>query len=305
MQDKLDLHQLVIDTMQAFGPFYREAMRQAIDETGVPNTWFILYRARGADPQPLSLERCAETAPYANPERLSGYLEELVKEECLERVGEDVYILTDLGRKNVERPYQVAQANMADLEYLPKQELEQLNGLLWRIVEASLLAPEPENKWHLRASRKCDPGDGVEGALKTDQYLTDLVIHRDDVHPAAWRPYGVSGRTWETLTLIWNGEATTAAKVLELREGRGYTEEEFGTSLKELVELGWIKPGDEGYQMTEKGRKVRQEAEDTTNQLYFAPWDTLSEEELEQLSDLLARAKAGLEELAEGLEQPE
>jgi hypothetical protein len=56
----------------------------------------------------------------------------------------------------------------------------------------------------------------------------------------------------------------------------------------------------DGYRVTEKGQALRQEAEDATDQYFFAPWACLSGDEKVQLHDLLTRLKNELNELAEG-----
>jgi len=57
MIDKTALRTLLEDTMRAFMPFYQEAMRKAIQDSGAPNNWFGLSLAYGSDPQPFTVER--------------------------------------------------------------------------------------------------------------------------------------------------------------------------------------------------------------------------------------------------------
>jgi DNA-binding MarR family transcriptional regulator len=291
VSDKQQLWTLVTETMQAFMPFYREAMMKAIEESGVPDAWFALSLARGMDPEPFSLQRFHDMYPYMALQRQRDVLEELAREDGLEAVGENAYRITDIGREIVQDIYHAARESLKTVAHLPLSEMEQLNNLLLRLVEATLNAPEPENKWAIAASRANDPGENWGEAAKTDQYLTDLYMFRDDAHIAAWKPYGVSGRTWETLSFIWEEQAHTAAKLAEKRSPRGFTQQDYTQSLAELVKLGWIEPAAEGYQITEKGRALRQEAEDTTNHYFFAPWDSLNSEEQAQLYDLLNRLK--------------
>jgi hypothetical protein len=48
-----------------------------------------------------------------------------------------------------------------------------------------------------------------------------------------------------------------------------------------LINLSWIKQAQEKYHLTEEGQTVRQTAEQTTNEIFYAPWSILSPSELE------------------------
>ncbi|MBU0704897.1 MAG: hypothetical protein KKC18_13640, partial [Chloroflexi bacterium] len=91
--------------------------------------------------------------PYSAPERFVEALEELARLELLERVGEGAYRLTDLGRGAVEAIFETAHQGLDTIEPLPAGEMDQLNSLLYHLVEATLAAPEPEEKWALTYSR--------------------------------------------------------------------------------------------------------------------------------------------------------
>jgi ribosomal protein S19E (S16A) len=302
MTDRLAIWTLMTETMQAIGPFYREAMTEGIQASGVPDFWFGLYLAQGTDPQPFTVQRYQDMFPYTSRERQRENLEQLRKAEYLEQVGEDAYVLTDAGRKVVEGTFQAAQEAMEDVVHLPMAEAEQLNDLLWRIVEYALSGPMPETKWALLTSRRCDPGEDATGIVKTDQYLTDLVMYRDDAHIAASKNYGVNGRTWETLTFVWNEEARTAEALAERLGFRGFTAEDYAKSLSRLEELGWIEPVEKGFQVTDEGRALRDQAEDNTNLIHFECWDILTEKEIGLMADLLTRAKDNLVAMAEARE---
>ena len=85
----------------------------------------------------------------------------------------------------------------------------------------------------------------------------------------------VDGHTWEVLTFIWNGDATTAEKLVERLPYRQYTADDYQVTLEDLVQRGWIEAGADGYCVTEAGKKIRDDAEDATNQNYFSPWKIL------------------------------
>ncbi len=299
MMDKEQWWSLVEETMRAFSPFYREAMQQAIQDSGVPDNWFALSLARGSDPAPLTVERFHAMSPYTAWERVAEMLEELARLEMLERVGEDAYRLTDLGREAVEDIFGAAHQSLGAIEPLPADEMDQLNDLLYRLVQATLEAPQPENKWAIAYSRWTDPGEDAPGAVKADQYLTDLVRFRDDAHIAAWKPYNVSGHGWEALTFVWRDEAHTAEELAETLSVRGRSVEVYAEALSDLASRGWIEETPDGYRVTEEGRALRQQAEEATNSLFFAPWTSLSDDENAQLQGLLTQLQNNLQDMAE------
>ncbi|MCP4543543.1 MAG: hypothetical protein GY832_41045 [Chloroflexi bacterium] len=295
MFDKAELRSLIQDTMQAFSPFYQEAMGKAIQESDAPNSWFGLSLAHGSDPQPFTIERYQEMAPYASPGRFVEMLEELAQLELLERVGEEAYRLTDLGRGAVEHIFDAAHQGIGSIEPLPADEMDRLNSLLHRVVQATLDAPEPAEKWAMAYSRWTDPGEDAPGAAKTDQYLTDLLRYRDDAHIAAWKPYDVSGHAWEAFTFIWRDELGTADELVERLPFRAHPVEEYQKALQDLAGRGWLVEEAGAYKLTDKGKQVREEAEEATDRHFFVGWSALSKEELTQLQDLLSRAKLSLQ----------
>jgi Mn-dependent DtxR family transcriptional regulator len=297
MLGKKQLWDLATETMQAFAPFYREAMQKAIQDSGAPDNWFFLNLARASDPAPVAVEHLDALFPYTAPQRYTQALEELAQLELLERVGENAYRLTDLGREAVEDIFQAAHQELEKVEPLPPDEMDQLNSLLCRLVEATLEAPRPLDKRAIASSRWTDPGEGAHAAVKADQYLTDLFRFRDDAHLAAWRPYEVSGVAWEALTLIWRDEAHTAAELAERLSFRAYTVEDYEEALQGLAARGWIAEEEDHYKLTAQGAQIREEAEETTDRHFYTGWSALSGDELAQLESLLARANEKLQAL--------
>jgi len=288
--DKTELRTLLEDTMRAFMPFYQEAMRKAIQDSGAPNNWFGLSLAHGSDPQPFTVERYQAMSPYNARERFVEMLEGLTQLELLERVGESAYRLTDMGRGTVEGIFDAAHQGLGTIEPLPSDEMDQLNNLLYRMVQATLEAPEPKDKWALAYSRWTDPGEDASGSIKADQYMTDLLRYRDDAHIAAWKPYDVSGQTF-----IWRGDASTAEELAERLSFRAHPVEDYAEALQDLAARGWLVEEAGTYKLTAEGKRIREEAEEATDRHYYVGWSALSKEELAQLEDLLTRAKEGLQ----------
>jgi len=291
MNDQKQLWSLAQEAMRAFEPFYREVMRKAIEDSGVPDDWFALHLARGSAPAPFTVERYHALSPYTARGRQVETLGKLAQLELLERVEEEAYRLTDPGRETVEAIFGAAHQALGAAEPLPAGEMGELNRLLRRLVEATLEAPEPEDKWAIASSRWTDPGEDAAPSVLTDQYLTDLIRFRDDAHLAAWKPYAVSGHAWEALTFVWRGEAGTAAELVEKLPYRSRTVEDYRDALRDLVTRGWVVEESGTYSLTEAGTGVREDAEEATNRLFFAPWACLNGSETARLRELLARMR--------------
>jgi len=293
---------LIHETMVAFAPFYRSAMQAAIRTWELPDNWFPLSLARGAQPAPLSLDRYHDLTPYTARAQCAQALERLAGLAFLERVGLDAYRLTDTGREALDDVFGAAHAGLADVHPLPEEALRPLNALLSRLVAATLEAPEPQEKWAIVYSRWTDPGAGATGSVVTDQYLTDLLRFRDDAHMAAWKPYGVSGHAWEALTFLWRDQAHAAKALAEQLSFRGHSPEAYAQALAGLADRGWVQVTSDGYQITEQGRTLRQRAEDATDHYFFAPWADLSASEIDQLGALLTRLRDHLQSMVEANE---
>ncbi|MBN2500687.1 MAG: hypothetical protein JXB38_07925 [Anaerolineales bacterium] len=290
-----------IETMQAFGPFYRDEMLKAIEDSGLENRWFPLHLARGIEPEPLSVKRYYALGPYPNIETRVAILEELAETAYMDKVGEDAYRVTEPGKALVEGIFEAAHISLGKVSFLADEEMAEIAALLKKLVKAVEAGAEPPAKWPLEHSRATDPGEGSSYASQIDQYLTDLYFFREGAHIAAWEPYGVAGYVWETLTFLWNEEeeANTGAALAERLQGRGYTEEDYAQALEKLVEMGWAEAVKDGYQITEQGRRIRDEGEAETDRICFSSWDGLSEAEQAKLYTLLTRLKAKLGELTE------
>jgi hypothetical protein len=276
--------------------------RAAAEEAGLPAGsyfgWFL--PALGLDPEPVSARRLATWAPYTALALNESRLEANARLGLLRRTGEGEYYLTEAGRTAVKRIIAAAYAAMAGLQPLPEADLSRLADLLRRLVEASLAAPEPPDRWRLRLSRRTDPGESAPIVARIDQYLTDLNAYRDASHLAAWQPYGVNGAAWEAFTYLWRGEADTLEDLSIALARRGHPPEVYAQALADLVARGWLTEEDGRYRVTRAGAGLRQEAEEATDRYFYAPWACLDEGELAELSGLLARLREGLSKAPAG-----
>lgn len=302
--NNVDLWPLMWEAWGALTAHYGPAIDHAAEELGIPlGEWYgWLMAARVFEPEPVSAQRLHVRSAYTSLARLEASLARGEHLGLLERADAGAAPkgdgserrLTRAGRSGVQRLIEAAYAAMAPLRPLPEADLLRLAGLLQRLVEANLAAPESPGKWCLRIARHFDPGAGAPVMVRLDQYLSDLSAYRDDSHLAAWRPYGISGHAWEAFTLITRGTVGTLDELVAKLARRGYTREDYAIALQELVERGWISREGETYSVTERGRDLRQEAEAATNRYFFGAWDCLGEEEVNELRELLARFRDAL-----------
>lgn len=269
-----------------------------------PSTFFPLLLATGNSPEPMSATMYANRQPYVNPSRTSKLLAESATKGYLSKVNGG-FSVTEAGVSAINEVNDAFYTYLGEIDPLAGDGSGELAGLLQRLVEACLKADEPANKWAITNSNNSHPEKEYGFLARIDQYLDDLNAFRDDAHIASWKPYGVDGRSWESMTLFWRKEVSSAADLVEKLTVRQYSEEEYAQSLKKLEELGWLAKSAGGYQVTEKGQEIRQKAEEMTNECFFTPWSCLDSGEMNRLLNLLVRMKFGLEKLAEEEPQPE
>jgi len=275
-------------TAQSFGPHYQDAMQGFLQEAGYQRgDWFVSFLAFGLDPAPLTAVFFNSMYPYGNITNHEATLAGTAERGYLAQES-DGYRLTDNGRLYIEKFYEVTGAALTAVSLPTPNQTDKIAALLARIVAATTIAAEPVEKPQFLLSRRSDPGTNNSALLRIDQYLTDLIRFRDDAHIAAWEKEGVDGKTWETFTTVWRGQAKTAVTLAERFAGRGHDEAAYTTALEHLTALGWIEEGEDGYTITPVGDKLRQEVEALTNTYFFTGWSALSDDEAVELDTMLA-----------------
>lgn len=208
----------------------------------------------------------------------------------------DGYTRTEKGLKIAIKLWRAAGYSIADLKPIPTKNLQRLFGYFDRLIEASLAAPEPPS--HFYISHKRDN----YGRYGTECPLEDFVVrfgslstYRDDAHIAVWQAHGVEGHVWDMFTRLWqNASPASSEQLFEKVAYRGIPLEMVVHDLHNLPERGWVESKDSAYQLTAEGKRIREEAEASTDQYFFAPWSCLSETELEDLSNLAVQLRDGL-----------
>jgi hypothetical protein len=258
----------------------------------------LVQLAYGFRPEPIKPEFVFKRAPYGNPDDLVSQIEGAVERGWLVAMGEDRYSVSARGTEVTAGLFELGDQIFGELETLSDGELERIIALLFTVVETARQLPEPAEKWALSWGTRFDRGPDAPLMVRARRHMLDLFSYRDDVHIAAWQPYGASGQEWEAFTMIWQGDAATAAELAEKLSHRRYDEDAYDQALQNLVAWGWITKEDGAYVATEKGKELRQEAEDATDRYFDAAWVSLSDAEMEEIKGLLGK-------LAEVLKPPE
>ena len=254
--------------------------------------------AYGFRPEPIKPEFMFKRTPYANPENLVSLMDGAAERGWLKALGEEHYTVSPRGTEATAGLFELGDRLFGELETLPEGELERIIALLFTVAETARQLPEPAEKWALSWGAKFDRGPDAPLMVRVRRHMLDLIAYRDDAHIAAWQPYGASGQEWEAFTMVWQGDAATAAELAEKLPYRNYDEDAYEKALLSLVARGWLVKEDEAYAATEKGKKLRQEAEDATDRYFDAAWVSLNEAEMEEIKVLLGK-------LAEILKPPE
>ncbi len=278
----------------------RPAMEtQAADDGLEDRDSYLLAVSLDFEPETTSVAKLAVRNPYVARHSLEAGLAKLAEQRLLEPAGADEYRITSAGHAAMRRSNEVFSLLDA-LEPLPRADVERSASLLLRLVEACLAAPEPLEKPCIAYNRHSDPGAQAAPLFRILQYVSDLNAFRDDAHLSAWRSLGVSGPAWEAFTFLWHGEAHTADELAAKLPNRQHTSADYASALRALAQRGWIEPsaGAGGsFQLTGRGKALREKVEDATDRVYYAPWSCFNDAERDELGDLLVRLREALNEM--------
>ncbi len=293
------------EASQAIYAATRPFVGPIVNETGLtqPRVVQALLLARAVEPDSISPERILQRYPYDARTSWEQPLIILVERQLLEAQGDGSYRLTPGGRAITTRILKEFYAGLAGIEksiepvYLAT-EIDRLASLLNQIVTACFKAPIDRSG--LNASHGLAPNGEAAALAHIDQALDDLNVFRDDAHLAAWRPFAVTGQAWEFFTFLWRGAVKNAAEMTEKAAFRGYSREAYQSALGDLIGRGWVRAtGENTFEVTEAGRKVREEAEVVTDRNFYTPWSVLSAANANDVRDLLTRLKRALAQTAE------
>ena len=250
----------------------------------------------------FSVEEFQNRDPFSNPEQFEKLFVRLNVKGWIEPAPDDRFRIPDHTRKAVKQIIDSGDAHLPSLDSFKNIDLERLKVLVKKIVlammskDSSLGFPQ---RWavfkRFRVATKESPV-----LVKIREYLMDVFAYRDDSHLTAARPhFNQAGIVWSTFDAVSSGSAVTAPRIAEAMAFRGYEVEDYDIALKAAKEIGWIEEIDSagGFRLTEKGTRLREQVEEKTDEYFYQPWSTLTNEELDELHDLLTKLRDRLREL--------
>lgn len=268
-----------------------------IEDTAVRNDLPIelyLYSELGLDR--FSIQDFQRRDPFSNPEQFERLFVRLNLKGWIEPMTDGSFRVTEKARETARFLIQAGDVQLSDFDGMPAHDLKRLLILLKQLVMECCLAPEPPRKWAiLKRFRVAD--EQYPPIMQIREYLMDLFAYRDDSHLSASRPYfNDAGIVWMVLGALEKGDAANAAQMAEKMAFRGYEIEDYEIAIQAAIELGWaeLDSRPNKFCLTQEGRRLREQAEQDTNEYFYAPWSVLPREELQELHGLLIKLHSGL-----------
>ncbi len=268
-----------------------------IEETAVRNDIpFELYLYAELGLEYFSLENFQKRDPFTNPEQFEKLFARLDVKGWIEPQPDEEYKVTEMARAGVKYIIMAGDAKLPAPESMPEIDLERLKTLVKQIVLANDSAPEPPEKWAIQKRfRVADRESPV--LVKIREYLMDLFAYRDDSHLAAARPhFNQAGIVWTVLGAAAGGSSVTAENLTEKLALRGYEVNDYVIALQAAQEIGWLEEASDSgiFRITQKGSEIREQVEKKTVEYFYAPWSVLTQDELDELYELLSKLREGL-----------
>ena len=284
---------LIYSVIQQFWSITEPHIEDAAIRNDIPIELY-LYSELGLDR--FSLQDFRRRDPYSNPEQFERLFVRLNIKGWIEPMSDGSFLVTEKARETARFLIEAGDVQLSDFASMPAHDLRRLLTLLKQIVMECCLAPEPPGKWAiLKRFRVAD--EHYPPIMQIREYLLDLFAYRDDSHLSASRPYfNDAGIVWIVLGALWKGEAVNAEQIAEKMVFRGYDMEDYEIAIQAAMELGWVEPGNrpENFCLSEEGRHLREQAEQLTDEYFYAPWSVLAQDEVEELHELLAKLHIGL-----------
>ena len=239
----------------------------------------------------FSIKDFQKRDPFSNPEQFERLFVRLNLKGWIEPMLDGSFRVTEKARETARFLIQAGDVQLSDFAGLTEQELKRLLALLKQLVLESCLMPEPPGKWAiLKRFRVAD--EQYPPIMQIREYLMDLFAYRDDSNLSASRQYfNQGGIVWLVLGALETGDAVNAGQMAEKMAFRGYDVEDYEIAIQAALELGWVEPGSrpDRFGLTEEGRRLRAQAEQDTNEYFYAPWTVLTQDEIIELHGLLAK----------------
>ena len=245
------------------------------------------------EPEAATAARLSVRGPYTSDEVYRTRLADLAGRGYLAEAEPGAYRLSQQGRSELEAAMQDGYQAMTAADPLDWKDGQQLVDMLLQLVRACLDAPPPPDTWSISLSYKLMPVAELRLPL-IEQAITCLSSYRDDAHLAAWRPSNLSPTALESLTLLWREQAASLSELFERLASRGRPQVEYARALEELRGRGYLTGADKALRLTPAGQAFRQQVEQDTDRMFYAPWECLNAADRQRMAVLLEQLQTGL-----------
>lgn len=281
---------LIQSTIREFWEITEPHIEDAAIRNDIPIELYY-YSELGLDS--FSTKDFQKRDPFSNPQLFEKTFVTLNVRGWIQPQADGSYRVTGRAREGVRRIIQAGDERLLPFEGSATLDLHRLAVLLKQIVLANAVAPQPPEKWAI-SKRFHVAGRDSPLIVQVREYLMDLFAYRDDSHISASRPhFGQAGIIWTVLGALWSHETVTAVQLSEKESLRGYEANEYEVALQAAVQIGWAEEtGHAGaYRISPLGREVRERAERRTDEFFYNPWSVMTQDELDELYDLLVKLK--------------
>lgn len=291
METPKDIWTACTNVLRGLESVSQPAFDQAAESAGlIHGEWRgWLLPAYLIQPDPISAAVLRIRNPYANASLFTQRLAQFTLRGFLVET-ESGYFLSETGFDTARALLAAGQSVLIQLNLPDASILDTCNQHLSHIRQACLECSEPHSKWCLEHNGSRDHGEGHKPICTTSQLLSDLTAWRDDCHLGAWQPYHyLHGNVWEVFTLFWQGQARTIDDIVQICSiRRGFNRDEYLTAIDGLMMRGWLTESEDGsLGLSPSGLKTRQAAEEYTDEMFYAPFHTLTEPAAQELLQAL------------------
>ena len=300
-----------LNTLGRFWPLIHSVIQQIwmitephIEEAAVRNNIPIeLYYCSELGMESFSVKQFGQRDPFSNPEKFEKLFARFEIKDWIAPSREDGrYQVPDKAREAVRQIIQAGDQQLIKLELTTGGDDERLLAYLKQIILASNAEPEPPQKWAI-ANRFHVATSISPVIVQIRECLQYLLAYHDDSHLSAARPYfNEAGIVWSAFGQVRKDQTVTAEKIAEALDFRGYEAEHYTAALLAAVEAGWLEKADVPgtYRPTAKGQDMYQQVEKLTDEYFYRPWAIFSQNELDEIYDLLEK----LREQLHGVKKP-
>jgi hypothetical protein len=284
---------LMHSIIQEFWAITEPAIEEAAIQQNIP---IELYYYGELGLESFSTDEFQKRDPYSNPQVFEKVFAILNFKGWIEPAADNKYQVAETARAAARRIIQAGDNHLLPFESFTDINLKRLALLLKQIVMANEFAPFPPEKWAtVKRFRVADNNSPL--IIQIREYLMDLYAYRDDSHYAASHPYfGRAGIIWSVLGALWANPTASAEKIAKSMSFRGYEASSYEVALQAAVQLGWAEQTEQAgvYRITQTGSKLRERAEQLTNEYFYAPWSVMTQAELDELYGVLLKLREQL-----------